>query len=93
MSEKSVSMEGYQWGHFGAIMADVIVFSVIAYLANSTANKIRNTRKFIYKESSLVFNLRVIFWLSLVFGFITLLGLWPIFDQDTDQNIVISKKT
>tara|TARA_R110001592_G_scaffold207803_4_gene458783 strand:- start:583 stop:864 length:282 start_codon:yes stop_codon:yes gene_type:complete len=93
MSEKRVSMEGYQWGHFGAIIADVVVFSIIAYLAKSTANKIRNTKKFIYKETSLIFNLKVIFWLSLIFAIITLFGLWPIFNQDTDEDIVISKKT
>ena len=88
MSDKHVSMEGYQWGHFGAIMFDVIVSGIIAFLAYKTRYMIVSSSKNVLKRSQIVFNLKIIFWLSIIVAFVTLLGLIPVF-QDHDR-IVIS---
>jgi len=88
MGDKHVSKEGYQWGHFGAIMFDVITFCVIAYFAYNTRRMIASSAKNVLKKSTIVFNLNIIFWLSIVVAFITLLGLIPIFQDD--KRIVIS---
>jgi hypothetical protein len=86
MAEKTISRHGYQWGHFGAIMADTIVFLIIAFLAfNSRRLYQKQKENFIFK--SVVTNLTVIIWLSLIFAIITLLGLIPVF-KDYDKIII-----
>ena len=87
MSDKNISMASYQWGHFGAIMADVIVFSVIAFFAYRTRTLIINSSGNILRKTTLLFNLNVIFWLSIIVAFITLLGLIPVF-KDYDRIII-----
>ena len=72
MSDKHVSMEGYQWGHFGAIMFDVVVFGVIAFFAYRTRHMIVSSGKNVLKKSQIVFNLNVIFWLSVIVAFINI---------------------
>ena len=79
MSEKDISMENYQWSHFGAIIADVIVLGVIAYFSFKSKQIIISSDSNIIRKKALVFNLNLIFWLSIVVAFITLLGLVPIF--------------
>ena len=80
---KKISMESYQWGHFGAIMADTIVFLIIAYLSfgimkNPTLRTNGNT----------LYKLKWITGLSIVFAVITLLGLIPIFNKDYEEIII-----
>lgn len=87
MSDKNISMSSYQWGHFGAIMADVVVFGVIAFFAYRTRILILNSRGNMLRKSTLLLNLNIIFWLSIVVAFITLLGLIPVF-KDYDRIII-----
>ena len=87
MSDKNISMSSYQWGHFGAIMADVVVFSVIAFFSYRTRTSILNGSGNTLRKTTLLFNLNVIFWLSIVVAFITLLGLIPVF-KDYDRIII-----
>ena len=87
---KHISMEGYQWGHFGAIMADTIVFLIIAYLAYKIKSRIsvsvsNNSQKI--KGFNPVYSLNWIIGLSLVFALVTLLGLIPIFKDYDEINI------
>ena len=87
MTDKHISMDGYQWGHFGAIIFDVIVFAIIAFFAYRTKGLIINSRKNVLKRSTITFNLNIIFWLSLVVAFVTLLGLIPVF-KNYDRIII-----
>jgi hypothetical protein len=87
MSDKNISMASYQWGHFGAIMADVIVFGVIAFFAYRSRISIINSSGNSLRKTTLLFNLNVIFWLSIIVAFITLLGLIPVF-KDYDRIII-----
>ena len=88
MTDKHISMSGYQWGHFGAIMFDAIVFTIIAFFAFRTREMILNSNSNVLRKTKIAFNLSVIYWLSIVVAFITLLGLIPVF-RDYDR-IVIS---
>lgn len=88
MSDKNISMSGYQWGHFGAIMFDVVAFGTIAFFAYRTRQSIFYSKGNTLGKEKILFNLSIIFWLSIVVAFITLLGLIPIF-KDYDE-IVIS---
>ena len=87
MSDKNISMASYQWGHFGAILADVVVFSVIAFFSYRSRISIINSSGNTFRKTTLLFNLNVIFWLSIIVAFITLLGLIPVF-KDYDRIII-----
>ena len=79
---KHISKSGYKWGHFGAIMADTVVFLIIAYFAFKIGNKIKILRVSNENGSlkkSISYKLNWILGLSLVFALVTLLGLIPIF--------------
>lgn len=82
MTQKNVSLESYQWGHFGAIMFDVIISLIIAILAYRSRNMILNSGRTAIKKNILKLNLTIIFWLSVVVSIITLLGLIVIFNGD-----------
>jgi magnesium-transporting ATPase (P-type) len=90
MSEKNISMETYQWSHFAAIMVDVIVFLIIAYLSYRIRNVV-----FLNDKNSVntlaVKKIRTaafwIFWISIIIAIVTLFGLWPVF-TDYDKIII-----
>lgn len=86
MATKLISESSYRWGHFGAIMADFIIFIIIAYLAFMIKIRLSSSKGVRRKsnEKYINFRLNVIFWLSLVVGIITLFGLIPIF-KDYDE--------
>lgn len=86
---KNISMEGYQWGHFAAIMVDFIVFIAIAYLAFNVKKKVFSsmTLRESSKNNYVKLRLNIIFWLSLIVGIVTILGLIPVF-KDYDQIII-----
>jgi len=100
---KEISNAAYQWGHFGVIIFEVIIFSIIAYLAFRIKNspevlKDVNTfgngdTKFKRKISSLrrikVFT-TIIFWISILMIILSLLGLIPVF-KNYEGGIVINQ--
>ena len=87
MSDKNISMSSYQWGHFGAIMFDVIVFSIIAFFAFRTREMVLHSNKNILRKGKIALNLSIIFWISIVVAIVTLLGLIPVF-KDYDRIII-----
>ena len=87
MSDKNISMSAYQWGHFGAIMFDVIVFSIIAFFAFRTREMVLRSNKNILRKGKIALNLSIIFWISIVVAIVTLLGLIPVF-KDYDRIII-----
>lgn len=87
MSDKNISMSAYQWGHFGAIMFDVIVFSVISFFAFRTREMVLRSNKNILRKGKIALNLSIIFWISIVVAIVTLLGLIPVF-KDYDRIII-----
>lgn len=88
MSTKDVSKSSYQWGHFGAIMFDVIVLAIIAFFAYRSRQLIGYSGKTSIKRSRVYFNLSIIFWLSIIVSIITLFGLIPVFQNY--ERIIIS---
>lgn len=82
MKEKNVSMAAYQWGHFGAIMFDVIISVIIAVLAYRSRSMILRSNKKAIERGILTFNLNIIFWLSVLVSIITIMGLIVIFQGD-----------
>ena len=80
-------MSSYQWGHFGAIMFDVIVFSVISFFAFRTREMVLRSNKNILRKGKIALNLSIIFWISIVVAIVTLLGLIPVF-KDYDRIII-----
>ena len=86
---KNISMESYQWGHFAAIAVDFVVFIVIAYVAFRVKQKVLTSIKFKDNSNKKYIKLRldIIFWLSLIVGIVTILGLIPVF-KDYDQIII-----
>jgi len=100
---KEISNSVYQWGHFGVIIFEVIIFSIIAYLSFRIKNAPEvlkdistfgnSDTKFKRKISSLrrikVFAM-VIFWISLFMIVLSLLGLIPVF-QNYEGGIFINQ--
>ena len=87
MTTKTISESSYRWGHFAAIMIDFIIFIIIAYLAFVIKIRISSSNKSVRRKSNekyINFRLNIIFWLSLIIGFVTLFGLIPIF-TDYDE--------
>ena len=91
---KHISMDSYQWGHFGVILFDIIIYAVIAFLAVKVRNNI-DTEVYkiegnsIKRHKSIVnVNVRryatIILYLSIFMIFFTALGLWPVF-KDYDR--------
>ena len=66
---KDISMESYQWGHFGAIMFDVILGTIIFYCNYKNRNTLGK---------------KVTFWAACILILFSLLGLIPVF-QNYDE--------
>jgi magnesium-transporting ATPase (P-type) len=87
MSEdKRISKQSYQWGHFGVIIAEALVFSGIGYLAWKTNYLIKHSNGNVLQKSKINRNLTIIFWISVIFLIITFLSLIPVFK---DYNRII----
>lgn len=89
---KEISNAAYQWGHFGVIIFEVIVYAIFIYLAYRIKNspevlKNINTfgngdKKFKRKISSLrriKLFANIIIWLSVLLIILSLLSLIPVF--------------
>lgn len=84
---KTVSWDGYQWGHFGSIIFHILVSFFVIY----TGVLIQNAR--ISNKNVLVFNNpisisylgKILKWIGVVFAIVSLLSLWPIFTTKYDK--------
>ena len=100
---KEISNAAYQWGHFGVILFDIIVSSIIIYLAYRIKNSpevLKNVNTFgngdkIFKRK--ISSLRriklfanIIIWISVLVIVISLLGLIPVF-KNYEGGIVINQ--
>ena len=75
---KEISNSAYQWGHFGVIVFEVIIFSIIAYLAF----RIKNAPEVLKDVNT--------FWVSIFMIVLSLLGLIPVF-KNYEGGIVINQ--
>ena len=100
---KEISNAAYQWGHFGVILFEIIVSSIIIYLAYRIKNSpevLKNINTFgngdkIFKRK--ISSLRriklfanIIIWISVLVIIISLLGLIPVF-KNYEGGIVINQ--
>jgi len=100
---KEISNAAYQWGHFGVILFEIIVSSIIIYLAYRIKNSpevLKNVNTFgngdkIFKRK--ISSLRriklfanIIIWISVLVIIISLLGLIPVF-KNYEGGIVINQ--
>ena len=100
---KEISNAAYQWGHFGVILFEIIVSSIIIYLAYRIKNSpevLKNVNTFgngdkIFKRK--ISSLRriklfanIIIWISVLVIVISLLGLIPVF-KNYEGGIVINQ--
>ena len=69
---KDISMKSYQWGHFGAIIFNVILGSIIVFYNYRNRNTLGK---------------KVTFWTACVLILFSILGLIPVF-QDYDKIII-----
>ena len=100
---KEISNAAYQWGHFGVIIFEIIIYAIIIYLAFRIKNSPEvlqdiktfgnGDRKLKRKISSLrrikIFA-NVIIWLLVLLIILNLLGLIPIF-KNYEGGIVINQ--
>lgn len=100
---KEISNAAYQWGHFGVIIFEVIIYAIFIYLAYRIKNApevLRNVntfgngdKKFKRKISSLrriKLFANIIIWLSALLILLSLLGLIPVF-KNYEGGIVINQ--
>ncbi len=98
---KEISNAAYQWGHFGVILFEIIVSSIIIYLAYRIKNSpevLKNVNTFgngdkIFKRK--ISSLRriklfanIIIWISVLVIIISLLGLIPVFNNYVGGNVI-----
>ena len=100
---KEISNSAYQWGHFGVIIFEVIVSSIIIYLAYRIKNAPEVLREIsIFEGKNAKINVRqaslrriklfanIIIWVSVLVIILSLLGLIPVF-KNHEGGIVINQ--
>lgn len=70
--KKEISMEAYQWGHFGTILFHLIIGSLIVYYNYTEKSKLGR---------------KVTLWAAIVLIIVSLLALIPVF-KDYDEIVI-----
>lgn len=88
---KEISNKAYQWGHFGVIVAEVIVYAIFIYLAYRIQNspyvlreiRLTGNKGTLSKQDASLRKIKlfstIIIWVSVLMIIVTLLGLIPVF--------------
>lgn len=100
---KEISNAAYQWGHFGVIIFEVIIYIIFIYLAYRIKNApevlrevntfTRGNKKIRTRQASrrrIKVFANIIIWLSVLLIILSLLGLIPVF-KNYEGGIVINQ--
>ena len=100
---KEISNAAYQWGHFGVIIFEIIIFSIFIYLAyriknapevlkevNTFSNGNKKIRTGQASRRRIRFFANIIIWVSVFMIILSLLGLIPVF-KNYEGGIVINQ--